>query len=76
MGPLQSSSAFIEPAYIYSPDSSSVLGTPVTNMPLSSWNYNTTPQPGNVPQVTRGIVCPELIIFFLHFLLFKYVIIL
>ncbi|KAL2945925.1 hypothetical protein AAZX31_U018300 [Glycine max] len=53
MGPLQSSSAFIEPAYIYSPDSSSVLGTPVTNMPLSSWNYNTTPQPGNVPQVTR-----------------------
>ncbi|KAK7389900.1 hypothetical protein VNO78_25197 [Psophocarpus tetragonolobus] len=53
MGPLQSSSAFIEPAYIYSPDSSSVLGTPVTRMPLSSWNYNATPPPVNVPQVTR-----------------------
>ncbi|ESW07121.1 hypothetical protein PHAVU_010G103200 [Phaseolus vulgaris] len=52
MGPLQPSSAFIEPAYIYSPDSSSVLGTPLTNMPLSSWNYNAKP-PVNVPQVTR-----------------------
>ncbi|KAL2625568.1 hypothetical protein GLYMA_07G066100v4 [Glycine max] len=53
MGPLQSSSSFIEPAYIYIPDSSSALGTPVTNMPSSSWNYNNTPQPVNVPQVTR-----------------------
>ncbi|CAJ1950230.1 unnamed protein product [Sphenostylis stenocarpa] len=53
MGPLQPASAFIEPAYIYSPDSSSVLGTPVTNMPLSSWNYNAVPPPVNVPQVTR-----------------------
>ncbi|XP_027335101.1 protein REVEILLE 5-like [Abrus precatorius] len=51
-GSLQSSSAFIEPAYIYSPDSSSVLGTPVTTMPLSSWNYS-APPPVNVPQVTR-----------------------
>jgi len=59
MGPLQPSSAFIEPAYIYSPDSSSVLGTPLTNMPLSSWNYNAKP-PVNVPQVTRGSVSPEL----------------
>ncbi|TKY63971.1 REVEILLE 5 [Spatholobus suberectus] len=72
-GSLQSSSAFIEPAYIYSPDSSSVLGTPVTSMPLSSWNYNATPPPVNVPQVTRGFVCPELIMFVLHFLFFKYV---
>ncbi|KAG5036945.1 hypothetical protein JHK86_017789 [Glycine max] len=53
MGPLQSSSSFIEPAYIYIPDSSSALGTPVTNMPSSSWNYNNTPQSVNVPQVTR-----------------------
>ncbi|KAK7349486.1 hypothetical protein VNO77_06890 [Canavalia gladiata] len=51
-GSLQSSSAFIEPSYIYSPDSSSVLRAPVTSMPLSSWNYNATP-PVNVPQVTR-----------------------
>ncbi|BAT97991.1 hypothetical protein VIGAN_09159000 [Vigna angularis var. angularis] len=52
MGPLQPSSAFIEPAYIYSSDSSSVLGTPVTNMPLTTWNYNAKP-PVNVPQVTK-----------------------
>ncbi|RYR23911.1 protein REVEILLE 5 isoform X1 [Arachis ipaensis] len=56
-GPLQSSSAFIEPAYIYSPDSSSVLGTPVTSVPLSSWNYNTMPPsnvaPSNVPPATK-----------------------
>ncbi|XP_061338964.1 protein REVEILLE 3 [Gastrolobium bilobum] len=51
-GPLQSSSAFIEPAYIYNPDSSSVLGTPVTNVPLSSKNYSAI-LPVSVPQVTR-----------------------
>lgn len=53
MGPLQTSS-FIEPAYIYNPapDSSSVLGAPVTSVPLSPWNYSATP-PVNVPQVTR-----------------------
>ncbi|KAJ1429560.1 SANT/Myb domain [Sesbania bispinosa] len=51
-GPLQSSSAFIEPAYIYTPDSSSVLGTPVTSVPLSSWNYNAIP-PASVPQMAR-----------------------
>ncbi|MED6220347.1 hypothetical protein PIB30_044028 [Stylosanthes scabra] len=51
-GPLQSSSAFIEPAYIYSQDSSSVLGTPVTSVPLSSWNYNTMP-PSNVQPATK-----------------------
>ncbi|KAF7844587.1 protein REVEILLE 5-like isoform X2 [Senna tora] len=50
--PLQSSSAFIEPAYIYRPDSSSVLGTPVTSVPLSNWSYNVMPLP-NVPQVTK-----------------------
>ncbi|OIW02039.1 hypothetical protein TanjilG_13777 [Lupinus angustifolius] len=51
-GPLQSSNAFIEPAYIYSSDSSSVLGTPVINVPLSSWNRNAIP-PVSVPQVTK-----------------------
>ncbi|WJX86915.1 hypothetical protein P8452_69162 [Trifolium repens] len=51
MGPLQSSPAFVDPAYIYSTESSSVLGTPVTNMPLSSWNHNAAP-PASVPQVT------------------------
>ncbi|XP_020215427.1 protein REVEILLE 5 isoform X2 [Cajanus cajan] len=49
-GSLQSPSAFVEPTYIYSSDSSSVLGNPVTSMPLSSWNYNATPPPVNVPQ--------------------------
>ncbi|CAK8560781.1 unnamed protein product [Lathyrus sativus] len=50
-GPLQSSPAFVDPAYIYSTDSSSVLGTPVTSLPLSSWNYNAKP-PASVPQLT------------------------
>ncbi|CAI8595357.1 unnamed protein product [Vicia faba] len=34
-----------------STDSSSVLGTPVTSLPLSSWNYNAKP-PASVPQLT------------------------
>ncbi|KAF7826095.1 C-terminal binding protein AN [Senna tora] len=51
-GSMQSSSAFVEPAYIYRPDSSSVLGTPVTNVPLSSWSYNAMP-PASMPQVTK-----------------------
>ncbi|KAL5099517.1 hypothetical protein RYX36_003844 [Vicia faba] len=50
-GPLQSSTAFVDPPYIYSTDSSSVLGTPVTSLPLSSWNYNAKP-PASVPQLT------------------------
>ncbi|XP_057454685.1 protein REVEILLE 5-like [Lotus japonicus] len=53
-GPLQSSSAFIEPAYIYSSDSSSVLGTPVTSVPLSSWNYRAIPS-SSVPPGTRDM---------------------
>ncbi|KAL2325993.1 hypothetical protein Fmac_025051 [Flemingia macrophylla] len=55
---LQSPSAFIEPAFIYNPYSSYVLGIPVTSMPLSSWNYNATPPLVNVaqPQVTREVL--------------------
>ncbi|TKY45616.1 REVEILLE 8 [Spatholobus suberectus] len=45
--------AFVGSKTVIQPDSSSVLGTPVTSMPLSSWNYNATPPPVNVPQVTR-----------------------
>ncbi|KAI9110107.1 hypothetical protein K1719_019148 [Acacia pycnantha] len=51
-GPVQSSSTFAEPAYIYRPDSSSVLGTPVTSVPLSSWNCNAMP-PVSMPQVAK-----------------------
>lgn len=51
MGPLQPSPAFVDPTYIYSTDSSSVLGTPVTNLPLSSLNFN-APPPASLPQVT------------------------
>ncbi|KAI4355148.1 hypothetical protein L6164_003948 [Bauhinia variegata] len=51
-GPVQPPSAFIEPAYIYRPDSSSVLGTPVTSMPVSSWSYNAV-HPVSVPQVNK-----------------------
>ncbi|XP_054785263.1 protein REVEILLE 3-like isoform X2 [Prosopis cineraria] len=52
IGPMQSSSAFAEPACIYRPDSSSVLGTPVTNVPLSSLNCNAMP-PVSMPQVAK-----------------------
>jgi len=54
MGPLQPSPAFVNPTYIYSTDSSSVLGTPVTNLPLSSLNFN-APPPASLPQVTTGL---------------------
>lgn len=52
-GPFQSSTASLEPEYIYGPDSSSVLGNPVTSATLSSWNYGSVP-PVNVTQVTKG----------------------
>jgi hypothetical protein len=65
MGPLQSSPAFVDPAYIYSTDSSSVLRTPITSLPLSSWNHNAAP-PASVPQVTTGFVCSE------HYCVFFY----
>jgi hypothetical protein len=52
-GPYQSSSAMLEPAYIYQPDSSSVPGNPVTSSTLSSWNFNSTP-PVAASQVTKG----------------------
>ncbi|XP_027351669.1 protein REVEILLE 6 isoform X2 [Abrus precatorius] len=51
-GPLQSSSALSESSYIYRPDSSSVLRTPVSSVSLPSWGYNVTP-PVNLPQVTK-----------------------
>ncbi|KAK7374322.1 hypothetical protein VNO80_07750 [Phaseolus coccineus] len=50
--PLQSSSALSESSYIYRPDSSSVLRTAVSSVPLSSWGYNLTPQVG-LPEVTK-----------------------
>lgn len=50
--PLQSSSSLSESSYIYRPDSSSVLRTPVSSVPLPSWNYNVTP-PVSLPQVTK-----------------------
>ncbi|XP_062157031.1 protein REVEILLE 5 isoform X2 [Alnus glutinosa] len=51
-GPYQSSSAMLEPAYIYQPDTSSVPGNPVTSSTLSSWNFNSTPPVGAL-QVTK-----------------------
>ncbi|CAJ1820937.1 unnamed protein product [Sphenostylis stenocarpa] len=50
--PLQSSSALSESSYIYRPDSSSVLRTTVSSVPLPSWGYNVTP-PVGLPQVTK-----------------------
>lgn len=51
-GPFQSSSASLEPGYIYRPDSSSVLGNPVTGAALPSWSYSSVP-PVNVTQVNK-----------------------
>lgn len=66
MGTLQPSSAFVDPTYIYSTDSSSVLGTPVTNLPLSSLNFN-APPPASLPQVTTGLfVLNAIMLFSLH----------
>ena len=43
-GPYQSSSAMLEPgSYVYRPDSSSVLGNPITGPTLSSWSFNSVP---------------------------------
>lgn len=50
--PLQPSPALSKSSYIYRPDSSSVLRTPVSSVPLSSWGYNVTP-PVNHPQTTK-----------------------
>lgn len=66
MGTLQPSPAFVDPTYIYSTDSSSVLGTPVTNLPLSSLNFN-APPPASLPQVTTGLfVLNAIMLFSLH----------
>lgn len=44
--PFQSSSALSESSNIYRPDSSSVLRTPVSSVPLPSWGYNVAPPIG------------------------------
>ncbi|WVZ06855.1 hypothetical protein V8G54_020201 [Vigna mungo] len=51
--PLQSSSALSESSFIYRPDSSSVLRTAVSSVPLPSWGYNLTPEVGLLPKVTK-----------------------
>ncbi|KAJ7962455.1 protein REVEILLE 6-like [Quillaja saponaria] len=56
-GPIQSSSSFLEPAYVYRPDSSSLVGSPITTVPLSSWSYNTM-STVSLPQKTRDDAAP------------------
>ncbi|XP_015584565.1 protein REVEILLE 6-like [Ricinus communis] len=51
----QSPPVSIEPGYVYQPDSSSVLGNPVTGGTLTSWSFNTV-TPVNLPQVTKDDV--------------------
>ncbi|KOM37068.1 hypothetical protein LR48_Vigan03g044900 [Vigna angularis] len=51
--PLQSSSALSESSFIYRPDSSSVLRTAVSSLPLPSWGYNLPPQVGLLPKATK-----------------------
>ncbi|TQD71325.1 hypothetical protein C1H46_043142 [Malus baccata] len=48
-GPFQSSSDLLEHGYVYQPDSSFVLGTPVNSATLSSWSCNSMP-PVNMSQ--------------------------
>ncbi|GMY23744.1 protein REVEILLE 5 [Fagus crenata] len=61
-GPHQSSSAMLEPgSYVYRPDSSSVLGNPITSPTLSSWSFNSVP-PVTVSQAKddAGLVRPTI----------------
>ncbi|KAJ7951187.1 Protein REVEILLE 6 [Quillaja saponaria] len=51
-GPTQSSSSFLEPTCVHRPDSASVVGSPITTVPMSSWSYNTMPTV-SVPQKTK-----------------------
>ncbi|XP_009366556.2 protein REVEILLE 3 isoform X1 [Pyrus x bretschneideri] len=48
-GPFQSSSDLLEHGYVYQPDSSFVLGTPVNAATLSPWSCNSVP-PVNMSQ--------------------------
>lgn len=62
IGPYQSSSAMLEPAYIYRPDSSSVPGNPVTSSTLSSWNFDSMPPVGasQVNEDDAGLAGPTI----------------
>ncbi|KAF2291165.1 hypothetical protein GH714_020465 [Hevea brasiliensis] len=51
-GPFQSSSASLERGYVYRPDSSSVLGNPMTGGSLTTRGFNSL-APVNVSQVTK-----------------------
>ncbi|KAG5231398.1 myb family transcription factor family protein [Salix suchowensis] len=51
-GSFQSSSALLEPGYLYGHDSTSVLGNPITSGALSTWNFNSVP-PVNMSQMTN-----------------------
>ncbi|KAJ6328699.1 hypothetical protein OIU77_010393 [Salix suchowensis] len=53
-GSFQSSSALLEPGYLYGHDSTSVLGNPITSGALSTWNFNSVP-PVNMSQMTNAI---------------------
>ncbi|KAF5464350.1 hypothetical protein F2P56_014431, partial [Juglans regia] len=60
--PYQSSSAMLQPAYVYRPDSSSVPGNPITSSTLSTWSLNSAPV-ACVSQVTKddaGLVEPPI----------------
>ncbi|XP_061998496.1 protein REVEILLE 5 isoform X1 [Rosa rugosa] len=50
--PFESSSALLEHGYAYQPDSSFVLGTPVTSASLPSWSHSYVP-PVNASQITK-----------------------
>ncbi|KAJ9171436.1 hypothetical protein P3X46_014805 [Hevea brasiliensis] len=54
-GPFQSSSASLEPGYVYRSDSSSVLGNSMAGGTLTTWSFNSIP-PVNVSQVTKDDV--------------------
>lgn len=54
-GSFQSSSALLEPGYLYRPDSTSVLGNPITSGALSTWSFNSVP-PVSMSQMTNDDV--------------------
>ncbi|KAJ4843887.1 hypothetical protein Tsubulata_024365 [Turnera subulata] len=53
--PFQSSSASLDPGFVYRPDSSSVIGNPITGAAVSSWSYSTVP-PINTAQIAKDEV--------------------
>ena len=54
-GSFQTSSALLESGYVLRPDSSSMLGSPITTAAMPSWTNNSMQKP-SIPHGTKGLV--------------------